>query len=96
MTITNLGQITGELLNCFGALESFYEDPITVAYGMGSEMGPLVWSGNIKKAADRLREHGVTAREVATELSARLDPKWLYDSGVDHVLQNIMDLEEVR
>lgn len=79
----NLGRLVGELLQELGRLTDFLDDPITVHYGVGSEMTPLVWRGIQRRCHLILDCYGVTVDELGQMIDERCSPKWTYESGLN-------------
>jgi hypothetical protein len=79
----NLGKAVSLVWKSCEAVEGFYNDPITIASGMGSEMGGAVHNREREKLVAALAEIGWTLQEVDEALDLRVDPKWAYfRSGV--------------
>jgi len=86
-----LGAATSIVTRHFSAVSAFYDDPITVVYGVGDEMGPGVWEHERKAAIAELAAAGWSVRTLLDSLERRVAPKWLYDSCIDAFLTNSGD-----
>ncbi len=85
----DLGKITGLVMNALSGYDAAMNDPITVAYGMGSEMSGLFWRSARARALAVLKENCLTPQEFEEELRLRVDAKWLWESGLLGIAQEL-------
>lgn len=89
--IRNLGQLTGQILSCYAAVDSALDDPITQASGCGDEM-LLLW---VKTAHRRVREIlasqpvPITAHYWANEVEDRTSAKVAWELSVHWIADNV-------
>jgi hypothetical protein len=72
-------------LQCQRTIQMFYTDPITVEYGVGTELGGLVARKALDEFAKKLQALGYTPQSFLDELDARVSQKYAYQSGLAHV-----------
>lgn len=82
MSRATLSQAVSIVYRHAASAASFYDDPITIESGMGSEMGPGVEDHEFKRAVAELAAVGWTPREVADGIEQRTTPKWAYEFGL--------------
>lgn len=83
---SNLGELTGRVLDALGLYTEALHDPITVAYGVGNDFSDSFWAHAERKAQAVLAEAGMTADEFLAEVEARTSARWVYFSGLTQLV----------
>lgn len=76
------------VLRAMREADDFYDDPITIDFGMGSEMGPEVERRARLGAVRKLHSLGWTVDAFCQAISIRTTPKWSHFSGMAYFLED--------
>lgn len=78
-----LGTLTGQVISILQTAIDFFDDPITVHYGVGLECGGHVCRAAERKALAAVQAAGFpTYQAFIDEVTARTSARWVWNSSL--------------
>jgi hypothetical protein len=74
-----LGALAGRVIHEMEMSHKFYDDPITLHYGCGGELGAMVTRGAIDRIVRMLDDAGLTVQEFIDLVESRVSTRWAHD-----------------